>query len=327
MGKRDKKKKLKSQDSELATNSKLNKLSKQQKQLEKVKTSKKLEDDFDIDALLAEFKSNNISGEPVWTLCDAPTRRSNSCILVFSGSNHELILFGGELYDGKSVTMFNSLYRFNIEKCLWSQCTGGISPEPRSGCQIVQISEVSYMFGGEFVSPNESTFFHYKDFWMFDLHSSAWSQISTYPQPPPRSGHRMVAYKHLIILFGGFYAQGSSMRYYNDLWVFNTHNQKWSLVNVEGGPSKRSGFQFLQYNDSCLLYGGYTQTTAKNPVGMVFTDLWVLNLNATSTIISKSNSNEFGSWSWEKRKKCGGNGPGYYASLIKLKNWLYNSSP
>ena len=34
-----------------------------------------------------------------------------------------------------------------------------------------------WMFGGEFASPTQSQFYHYKDLWLFNLRDKAWSKI------------------------------------------------------------------------------------------------------------------------------------------------------
>jgi hypothetical protein len=35
--------------------------------------------------------------------------------------------------------------------------------------------------------------------------------------PTPRSGHRMIAFKNMLLVFGGFFDNGSSVRNFNDL--------------------------------------------------------------------------------------------------------------
>ena len=35
--------------------------------------------------------------------------------------------------------------------------------------------------------------------------------------PTPRSGHRMIAFKNMLLVFGGFFDNGNSVRYFNDL--------------------------------------------------------------------------------------------------------------
>ncbi|PHU16564.1 hypothetical protein BC332_17769 [Capsicum chinense] len=52
------------------------------------------------------------------------------------------------------------------------------------------------LYGGEFYNGN-------KDFWV--LETNQWEQLNYKGCPSPHSGHRMILYKHKIIVFGGFY--------------------------------------------------------------------------------------------------------------------------
>ena len=82
-----------------------------------------------------------------------------------------------------------------------------------------------YLFGGEFSSVHQTTFHHYRDFWVFDVSSTKWERIEAGEgkgaklkgggksgggdnRPSARSGHRMAMWKHYIFLFGGFYDPG-----------------------------------------------------------------------------------------------------------------------
>lgn len=61
-----------------------------------------------------------------------------------------------------------------------------------------------YLFGGEFTSPKQDRFHHYRDFWRFDLSTNEWDKLPVKGGPQGRSGHRMAVHKSKIILFGGF---------------------------------------------------------------------------------------------------------------------------
>lgn len=119
--------------------------------------------------------------------------------------------------------------------------------------------------GGEFSSLHQNSFHHYRDFWCFDISTHSWDRIDTKIRPSARSGHRyalhilptrkqliqdpsMAVWKHFIVLFGGFYDPGITSksilvsvspidrrwwypaRYLNDLWLFDTQEYKWRLV-------------------------------------------------------------------------------------------------
>ena len=49
-----------------------------------------------------------------------------------------------------------------------------------------------WVFGGEFASPSESQFHHYKDLWVYHFKSRRWEKIVAKDGPSSRSGHRMV---------------------------------------------------------------------------------------------------------------------------------------
>ena len=61
-----------------------------------------------------------------------------------------------------------------------------------------------YIFGGEFTSPSQNQFYHYKDLWRLNLQDYKWEQLKDIKGgPSARSGHRMFIWKHKLVLFGG----------------------------------------------------------------------------------------------------------------------------
>ncbi|GMN56834.1 hypothetical protein TIFTF001_025955 [Ficus carica] len=193
--------------------------------------------------------------------------------------------------------VYGDLYRYDIEKQEWKLISSPNSPPPRSAHQAVAWKNYLYVFGGEFTSPNQERFHHYKDFWVLDLKTNQWEQLNLKGCPSPRSGHRMVLYKHKLIIFGGFYDTLREVRYYNDLYVFDLDQFKWQEVKPGPGslwPSARSGFQFFVYQDEIFLYGGYSKEIASDKSGSekgnVHSDLWSLDPRT---------------WEWNKVKKSG----------------------
>lgn len=157
-----------------------------------------------------------------------------------------------------------------------------------------------FMFGGEFGSSRETRFFHYRDFWMLDLKTYAWEELTSTckPLPTPRSGHRMAMWKHLVAMFGGFYDAGAETKYLDDLWLFDTRAYKWTKADwfndPNTRPSPRSGFQFIPVESGILLYGGYCQVKGRGGAceGVVLADMWHLRLDADDLRRTR----------WEKRK-------------------------
>ncbi|KAJ4906089.1 hypothetical protein Rs2_09747 [Raphanus sativus] len=226
----------------------------------------------------------------------APSPRSNCSLTINPLKETELILYGGEFYNGQKTYVYGDLYRYDVDKQEWKLISSPNSPPPRSSHQAVAWKNYLYIFGGEFTSPNQERFHHYKDFWMLDVKTNQWEQLNLKGCPSPRSGHRMVLYKHKIIVFGGFYDTLREVRYYNDLYVFDLDQYKWQEIKPKPGamwPTARSGFQFFVYQDEIFLYGGYSKEVSSeksSEKGVVHADLWSLDPRT---------------WEWNKVKKIG----------------------
>ncbi|KAG2295619.1 hypothetical protein Bca52824_042288 [Brassica carinata] len=153
---------------------------------------------------------------------------------------------------------------------------------------------ISRSGSGEFTSPNQERFHHYKDFWMLDVKTNQWEQLNLKGCPSPRSGHRMVLYKHKIIILVA--SMTLYVKYYNDLFVFDLDQYKWQEIKPKPGamwPTARSGFQFFVYQDEIFLYGGYSKEVSSeksSEKGIVHADLWSLDPRT---------------WEWNKVKKIG----------------------
>jgi hypothetical protein len=106
MGKgRDKKKKK----SEGTAKNKQKEVLKSQKTLKK----KSNEEEEDIDLMLADFSKQQLEMYAVTTESnsDPPQRRANASLCVNPLNQSELLLFGGEYFNGKNVTMYNDFYK------------------------------------------------------------------------------------------------------------------------------------------------------------------------------------------------------------------------
>ncbi|CAN1294155.1 Kelch domain-containing protein 4 [Linum perenne] len=262
--------------------------------------AKKLSPEDDIDAILLSIQKEEAKKKEVQVddNVPAPSPRSNCTLSINPLKETELILYGGEFYNGSKTFVYGDLYRYDVEKQEWKLISSPNSPPPRSSHQAIAWKNYLYIFGGEFTSPNQERFHHYKDFWVLDLKTNQWEQLNYKGTPSPRSGHRMVLYKHKIIIFGGFYDTLREVRlYYNDLHIFDLDQFKWLEIKPKLGalwPSARSGFQFFVYQDEIFLYGGYSKEVTSDKVntekGNVHADMWSLDPRT---------------WEWNKVKKSG----------------------
>ncbi|KAH8602574.1 hypothetical protein B0O99DRAFT_499491 [Bisporella sp. PMI_857] len=226
-------------------------------------------EDVDLDAVLAEYaKKQEQFLKVTETSCEPPVARSSSTLIASPSNDNELFLFGGEYFNGALATFFNDLYVYLINKDEWRLITSPNTPLPRSGhawCRGGNAGGI-YLFGGEFSSPKQGTFYHYNDFWRFEPSNREWTRIETKGKgPTARSGHRMTYFKNYIILFGGFQDTSQTTKYLADLWIYDTQNFVWHnpvLPLASLKPDARSSFTFLPNENGAALYGGYSRVKA-----------------------------------------------------------------
>ena len=275
----------------------------------------------DIDALLAKFKLTDAATTSVTVIekTKPPSARVYASVVPLYASDKEVIFFGGEWVDPveDSMYVYADCYIFNAQTCEWKQIVSPNGPMPRSSHQSVATRGYMYVFGGEFTSRDHTKFRHFGDMWRLDMSTYVWEQIMSKgpgTSPSPRSGHRMVAYKNVLVLFGGFADSGKTTRYFNDVWLFSLDTLLWEEKKVSGSaPSPRGGCQLALHKDTLFVIGGYS--TAKkfssskdgagagqkgqkgkhgddedNEKGIVHDDIFALDLP---------------SWTWQKVKKEG----------------------
>ncbi|RPA75173.1 galactose oxidase [Ascobolus immersus RN42] len=283
-------------------------------------------EDIDLDAVLAEYAAQQANFHKVaeTPLADPPSARTNSTLTPSPTNSNELFLFGGESFNGALAHFYNDLFVHIIDKNEWRHITSPNSPLPRSGHAAVTGKKEIWLFGGEFSSPKQGTFYHYGDFWRLDTANREWTKVEGKKgaTPPARSGHRLVCWKQYVILYGGFQDLSASTKYMNDLWVFDTVEYTWTNVgnlmpSHAQKPEARSGFSFLPHENGAVLFGGYSRVKGTTAVSksaqkgtkksgggggggatrnvlkpMFHTDCWFLRMSTDLKAVR-----------WERRKK------------------------
>ncbi|KAI9671593.1 MAG: hypothetical protein M1829_004598 [Trizodia sp. TS-e1964] len=231
-------------------------------------------EDVDLDALLADYaKQQEQFVKVTETACEPPSPRSSATIIGSPSNANELFLFGGEHYNGSLATFFNHLFVYLIDRNQFRLITSPNTPLPRSGhawCRGGNAGGI-YIFGGEFSSPKQGTFYHYNDFWRLDPPSREWTRLEGKGKSPPaRSGHRMTYFKHYILLFGGFQDTSQNTKYLSDLWVYDCQKFIWhNPIKPIGSqsPDARSSFSFLPHDSGAVLFGGYSRVKSTGLAG------------------------------------------------------------
>ncbi|KAI4826085.1 hypothetical protein KUCAC02_021735, partial [Chaenocephalus aceratus] len=196
----------------------------------------------------------------------------------------ELILFGGEFFNGRKTYLYNDLFFYNIKKNNWVKSEIPNPPPPRCAHQAVVVPQGGgqlWVFGGEFASPNGEQFYHYKDLWVLHLATHTWENIKAPGGPSGRSGHRMVLSKKQLLVFGGFHESNRDFIYYNDVYSFSLDTFSWSRLSPSGtAPLPRSACLMTSTPDGVgvIVYGGYSKVRVKKDVekGTIHSDMFLL---------------------------------------------------
>lgn len=302
------------------------KVEKKEKKSTKKQSKKKDDDDSDaedadLDQILAEYQKQQEQFLKVSETSSSPPSPRASATLVASPANSsELFLFGGEYFNGALATFFNDLYVYKTNSNTWRKVQSPNSPLPRSGHAMCQGGNGGgiYLFGGEFSSPKQGTFYHYNDFWRLEPSTREWTKVEGRNGPPARSGHRMTYWRQYIVLFGGFQDTSVSTKYLQDIWLYDTQKYAWHspiLPPASGRPDARSSFSLLPHDTGAVLYGGYSRTKVntalKSTKGgrassritmkpVVHQDTWFLRITPPP---ADASSSTLPTVRWERRKR------------------------
>ncbi|KAJ1525351.1 hypothetical protein ONE63_010168 [Megalurothrips usitatus] len=297
MGKKDKKAKKGKGAEKTAAKTEKKLSAKQKKELAAI-------GEDDIESIVAQIEAEERKRrEVVEQVVGPPSRRVNFTIAAHP-EKEELVLFGGEYFNGQTIALFNDFYIYNIPRNEWKILKAPSGPPPRSGHQMVSVATNKgqlWVLGGEYASPSQSQFYHYKDLWVYHMATKQWEKIDATGGPSARSGHRMVCVKKHLIVFGGFHDNLVNCKYYNDVYAFDLENYKWKKIVPSGAPpAARSGCQMIPLADGkVLISGGYSKERVKKDVekGIVHTDMFLLSPEKHDETLTK--------WKWQPIKQGG----------------------
>ncbi|KOC61526.1 Kelch domain-containing protein 4 [Habropoda laboriosa] len=279
MGKKDKSKKKISGSvkTALKTERKLN--AKQKKELATL-------GEDDIENVIAQIEKEEARRQHVVEKTVAPPSRRVNFTLTAHPFKDELIMLGGEFHDGRTTFVYGDMFTYNINKNEWMIIKAPSAPPPRCGHQAIITTTNKgelWVFGGEFSSPSESQFYHYKDLWVYRFAEKKWEKILSPGGPSSRSGHRMTHIKKQLVVFGGFHDNLRDYKYYNDVHIFNLETYVWHKIELSGK----------------ILTGGYSKERIKKDVdkGCIHNDMFLMT--------PEKNDQSGLKWKWVSIKQSG----------------------
>ncbi|XP_055624631.1 kelch domain-containing protein 4 [Toxorhynchites rutilus septentrionalis] len=243
----------------------------------------------DIETIVAKYETKETKSSDLTEIpCAPPSARVNFSICSHP-DKEEIFICGGEFFNGQKTIVYGDFYCYNVTKNEWKTLKSSICPAPRSGHQMVSVSTDGgqiWLFGGEFASPSQLQFYHYKDLWVYRIGQKQWEKINATNGPSARSGHRMVIAKKTLFVFGGFHDNNSSYRYFNDLFAFSLENYTWTKIEAAGvAPAPRSGCNMIANSDGkIMIWGGYSKSSVKKEIerGVTHADMFSLTNDKTN---------------------------------------------
>ncbi|XP_006531010.1 kelch domain-containing protein 4 isoform X2 [Mus musculus] len=226
--------------------------------MEKKVSKRSRKEEEDLEALIAHFQTLDAKKTQVTeTPCPPPSPRLNASLSAHPEKD-ELILFGGEYFNGQKV---------------------------KPSCIMNSTSTVSERTPGQKLTSL--------------AHLPGAVLIRSTGGPSGRSGHRMVAWKRQLILFGGFHESARDYIYYSDVYTFSLDTFQWSKLSPSGpGPTPRSGcLMAVTPQGSIAIYGGYSKQRVKKDVdkGTQHSDMFLL----------KPAEGGEGKWAWTRINPSG----------------------
>ena len=198
------------------------------------------------------------------TSCGAPPTARRAAQAIYDPVGRRLLVFGG-----LDTQYRNDMWELALDGSpAWRRlATTGSQPAPRGGHSLVvdRGRRRAWLFGGTTSGPDLG------DTWMFDLTTSAWTQVATDGSPAPRSGAVLVhdSASDRLVLHGGW--ESTPNRYPRDTWTLEDLDgtPTWAPAQIGSEAPQRRYFGVGTYDRRTrrlLAFGGGVGATALKDV-------------------------------------------------------------
>ncbi|XP_046781542.1 kelch domain-containing protein 4 isoform X3 [Gallus gallus] len=180
----------------------------------------------DLEALIAEFQTLDAKKtQVIETSCPPPSPRLNGSLSAHPEKD-ELILFGGEYFNGQKTYLYNDLYVYNIRKNSWTKVEIPNPPPRRCAHQRVKKDvDKGTLHTDMFLLKTEGSGKE-EDKWV-------WSRLNpSGVKPTPRSGFSVaIGPNNRSLLFGGVHDEEEEESiegdFFNDIYFYDTGKNRW----------------------------------------------------------------------------------------------------
>eukprot|EP01113_Clastostelium_recurvatum_P037016 TRINITY_DN536_c0_g1_i1.p1 TRINITY_DN536_c0_g1~~TRINITY_DN536_c0_g1_i1.p1 ORF type:complete len:481 (+),score=155.35 TRINITY_DN536_c0_g1_i1:105-1547(+) len=185
---------------------------------------------------------------------------------------NKIFTFGG--YDG--INQHFQLCQFDPNTLEWTRPhTTGDVPQPRTNHSAASVGHLMYLFGGMYKEADDRLVF-LDDFYVLDTITMHWRKIMAKGfRPPPRCGHRLLAFGDKILMFGGGSGELWDKKY-NDVYIYDPRLNMWQTPTIQGAAPVCTFTLAFVTGPFLFLFGGQslTDTSLTNDLFVLDTIAW-----------------------------------------------------
>ena len=190
--------------------------------------------------------------------------------IVHRKRTYQMYVFGGYYCspDLEVETNLNDLYILHLDRLTFEEINAGNAPEPRCNHRANFIDNVMYIFGGCRIDYlDKIAFGDMHKINLNDPEDCSWEEIKFKGRSPEaRFGHLSLDLGPYIFVNGGMTtSEFGKERLFWDLWVFNTKNENWSEINLNGNEKElaRVHHSGCFWEKNIFIFGGKFNKNAK----------------------------------------------------------------
>ncbi|XP_015418455.1 PREDICTED: LOW QUALITY PROTEIN: kelch domain-containing protein 4 [Myotis davidii] len=206
--------------------------------MEKKVSKRSRKEEEDLEALIAHFQTLDAKKtQIVETPCSPPSPRLNASLSAHPEKD-ELILFGGEYFNGQKTFLYNELYIYNIRKDTWTKVEIPNPPPRRCAHQRVK-KDVDKG------TQHSDMFLKMKKEGREGSGRWVWTRINpSGTKPTPRSGFSVaMAPNSQTLLFGGVCDEEEEESlegdFLNDLYFYDATKNRWFAGQLKGPKAEK----------------------------------------------------------------------------------------
>lgn len=174
-------------------------------------------------------------------------------LIFYAWARHGDVIYrhgGHNFVKHEQFPSMDSLWALDLNTKVWNEVkTKGKSPGPRTKHVGIVYRNALYIFGGEGRGgPADMSMYR------LDLSTHQWTQLKSKggAKPCRRSEFSGFVYKDQLFVYGGESSDGTCL---GDLWSFSFESQKWKLISISGGTTRKAHQMWIA-RDKLYIVGG-----------------------------------------------------------------------